>query len=175
MPGGFVSTARPLDVAIHGDGMFAISTARGVRYTRLGAIQVTKDGKLVTREGDAYLNRDHKPISVPAGVTDVRVGTDGVVHAAGETCGQLLLVNFKNAAGLTREGALVFKATPSSGAPRLSTATLEAETLEQSNVSVVKGMVDIVGASRGFEACERAIDAFRDADRRAAMALMGKD
>jgi len=57
----------------------------------------------------------------------------------------------------------------------LSTSTLQSEQLEQSNVSVVKGMVDIVGATRGFEACERAIDAFRDADRRAAMSIMGKD
>jgi flagellar basal body rod protein FlgG len=105
----------------------------------------------------------------------VRIGSDGAVQAGRETFGQLLLVNFKNPAGLGREGALVYKATPVSGAPQLSTATIEREMLEQSNVSVVKGMVDIVGASRGFEACERAIDAFRDADRRAAMALMGKD
>jgi len=174
-PGAFVATGRPLDVAIHGDGMFVLGTARGIRYTRLGSIQVAKDGKLVTKDGDLFLNRDNKPVAVPPGVTDVRIGTDGTVHAAGEACGQLVLVNFKNPTGLDREGALVFKATPASGAPRLSTATLEGESLEQSNVSVVRGMVDIVGASRGFEACERAIDAFRDADRRAAMALMGKD
>lgn len=174
-PGGMLSTGRPLDVSIQGDGMFAISTPGGIRYTRLGSIQVTKNGDLVTREGYSYLNRDNRPLKVPPEVTDVRIGTDGVVHAAGEPCGQITLVSFKNAAGLAREGALTFKATPASGAPQLSTATLERETLEQSNVSVVKGMVDIVGASRGFEACERAIDAFRDADRRAAMALMGKD
>jgi len=50
---------------------------------------------------------------------------------------------------------------------------LEPGALEMSNVSVVKGMVDIVSATRGFEACERAIDAFREADRRAASGIMG--
>jgi flagellar basal body rod protein FlgG len=174
-PGGFLSTGRSLDVAIHGDGMFAVSTARGVRYTRLGSLQVATDGRLVTREGDLFLNRDSKPIRVPPGVTDVSVGSDGVVQSGNEIFGQLALVNFKNPAGLGREGALIYRATPASGPPGLSTATIEPNMLEQSNVSVVKGMVDIVGASRGFEACERAIDAFKDADRRAAMALMGKD
>lgn len=174
-PGGFVSTGRALDVAIHGEGMFAIGTARGARYTRLGSVQVASDGRLVTRDGDSFLNPDNKPVRVPPGVTDVRIGSDGVVRSGNETFGQLLLVNFKNPAALAREGALVYRATPASGAPQLSTATVESEMLEQSNVSVVRGMVDIVGASRGFEACERAIDAFRDADRRAAMALMGKE
>src|SRR6185295_4034379 len=174
-PGAMISTGRALDVSIQGDGMFAISTPRGVRYTRLGSIQVAKDGSLTTKDGDKFLNRDNRPISVPPEVTDIRITSDGSVHAAGAFSGQLVIVNFKNPANLAREGALVFKATPESGPPRLSTATLEPETLEQSNVSVVKGMVDIVSASRGFEACERAIDAFRDADRRAAMALMGKE
>jgi flagellar basal-body rod protein FlgF len=173
--GGMVATGRPLDVAIHGEGMFALGTPRGQRFTRLGSLQLAQDGRLVTRDGDVYLGRDHRPIRVPAGVTDVRVGTDGTVHAGGDEVGQLLLVNFKNPGGLQREGALVFKATPGSGPPVLSSATLERETLEQSNVSVVKGMVDIVGASRGFEACQRAIDAFRDADRKAAMSLMAKE
>ena len=89
--------------------------------------------------------------------------------------GQLLVVSFKNPAGLAREGALVFNATPAAGPQALSTATLEPEALEQSNVSVVKGMVDIVNASRGFETCERVIDAFRDADQKAAMSIMGSD
>jgi len=174
-PGHFISTGRPLDVAIKGDGMFAINTARGVRYTRMGSVQVATDGRLVTKDGDIYLNRDHKPISVPPGTTDVRIGTDGTVHAGSEMRGQLLLVDFKNPVALQREGALVYRATPGSGPPQLSTSTVEPDTLEQSNVSVVKGMVEIVGASRGFEACEKAIETFRDADRRAAMALMGKD
>ena len=152
-----------------------ISTARGPRFTRLGSLQVAKDGTVVTRDGDVFLGKDQRPIRIPPGVTNLRVGSDGMVFAGAETCGQLLLVNFKNPGGLTREGALVFKATPASGAPTLSTAKLESESLEQSNVSVVKGMVDIVGASRGFEACERVIDAFREADRRAAMSIMGKD
>jgi flagellar basal body rod protein FlgG len=180
-PGGIVSTGRALDVSIKGEGMFAINTARGPRYTRLGNIQVATDGRLVTKDGDVFVNRDNKPIKVPQGVPgapgsfDIRVGTDGTVFVGPETVGQLLLVNFKNPGGLQREGSLVFRATPNSGAPTLSAATLESQTLELSNVSVVKGMVDIVGASRGFEACERVIDAFREADRRAAMALMGKD
>jgi len=176
LPGGFVSTGRSLDVAIHGDGLLTISTPRGVRYTRLGSIQVEQDGRLVTKDGDTFLNRENnKPIRVPAGVTDVRISADGTVTAANETIGQLNVVNFKNALGLAREGSLVYRATPASGPPLLSTSTLQSEQLEQSNVPVVEETVDIDGAPRGFEACERAIDAFRDADRRAAMSIMGKD
>jgi flagellar basal body rod protein FlgG len=170
--GAFVQTGRPLDVAIRGDGFFAVKTAQGVRYTRLGAVKLGSDGTLVTKEGDPYLSADDKPIKLPANGTDAAIGPDGSVRAANATSGTLKVVRFANASQLEKSGALMFAPTAASGAATSIPATLETSTLEQSNVSAVKGMVDIVAATRGFDACERAIDAFKEADHRAAMTLM---
>jgi flagellar basal body rod protein FlgG len=41
-----------------------------------------------------------------------------------------------------------------------------------STVSIVKGMTDIVSATRSFDALEKMIDAFREAERSAATELM---
>jgi len=61
---GSIARRRPFT----GDGLLTISTPRGVRYTRLGSIQVEQDGRLVTKDGDTFLNRENnKPIRVPRG------------------------------------------------------------------------------------------------------------
>ena len=47
-PGAITSTGRTLDVAIDGDGYFAIETPQGVRYTRSGNFTRRADGTLST-------------------------------------------------------------------------------------------------------------------------------
>jgi flagellar basal-body rod protein FlgF len=170
--GALVQTGRPLDCAIRGDGFFAVKTAQGVRYTRVGSVRISTDGTLVTKEGDPYLGTNDKPIKVPVTGGDATIAPDGAVRAAGATSGTLKVVRFANSTQLEKSGALLFAPTAASGAATPIGANLEASTLEQSNVSAVKGMVDIVAAQRGFDACERAIDAFKEADQRAAMSLM---
>jgi flagellar basal body rod protein FlgG len=48
---------------------------------------------------------------------------------------------------------------------------VEVGTLEESNANVVGSMTELVDASRTFEAFQRVIDAFRDADRAAVTTL----
>ena len=48
-------TGNPLDLAIDGDGFFAVQTPRGERYTRNGALHLNSTGQLVTSEGDLSL------------------------------------------------------------------------------------------------------------------------
>lgn len=173
LPGNVVPTGRPLDVAIRGDGLLVVRTERGERYTRQGSLAIGPGGALVTKEGDRVLDPDRRPIRIPPEATEVHFASDGTLHADGEPVGRVLLVSFPRGAPLTREGALLYRSLGAT--PSVSTATLEPAALEESNANVVESMVSIVGASRGFEACERAIDAFRDADRRAAMSIMGKE
>ena len=174
-PGDVVQTGRALDVAIRGQGYLMVQAPSGVRFTRAGSLQVRPDGSLVTKSGYALLDANAKPIKVPANATDVSIRPDGSVIVAGASVGQLQIAKFTTPAALEKAEPLTLRPTQASGPPQKITPTLEPGALEGSNVSAVKGMVDIIGASRGFEACQRVIDAFRDADRRAAMALMGKE
>src|SRR4051812_40011746 len=63
-PGPITSTGRPLDVAIQGEGFFAVKTDQGERYTRAGSFDLTQKGDLVTATGGRAVNEAGKPITV---------------------------------------------------------------------------------------------------------------
>jgi len=169
--GPILATGRPLDCAIKDDSFFLINTARRDRFSRLGNFHVTTSGTLVTKEGDVVFDRERKPIKVDPTSTSVAIGADGSVVDQGVSVGQLTVVKFKHPEALEREGAQLYKAV-SGDPPVHATPSLEPTSLEQSNTSAIKGMIEIVNASRGFEACERVIDAFKNADSSAAMSIM---
>jgi flagellar basal-body rod protein FlgF len=172
--GTIVQTGRGLDAAIRGEGYFVVSTAQGDRYTRVGSFDVAKDGTLVTRTGDTVLGADRKRIVLPRDASGMRITADGTIEVSGQPAGQLMTVSFDRKAVLEKEGSVLLRRAQGTPAPTQARVSLESGALEQSNMSAVQGMMDIVSASRGFEACERVIDAFRDEDRRAAMAIAGK-
>ncbi len=170
--GAVSGTGRGLDVAIRGPGYFAVQTAGGERYTRAGQFDVGQDGKLRTRSGDLALGVDGRPITAKG--LDARIDADGTVRANGQSVGRLRVVTFTGP--LAKEGAQLLRADAASGAPKVTASPiLEASALEMANVSVVSAMVDMVTATRSFDACEKAIEAFSDADRKAATTLMGRD
>jgi flagellar basal-body rod protein FlgF len=172
--GALKVTDRPLDAAISGEGFFAVQTPRGERYTRAGNLQVSANGELVTADGSRLLNTAQRPILVSPGAKSVSLSASGTVTADGEPVGQLRMVRFNAPQSLEREGHFLFRATPGSGKAEAAPLQLEVGVLEMSNVSVVKGMTDMVSITRTFDALEQAIDAFRQADQRAATALMSK-
>jgi flagellar basal-body rod protein FlgF len=172
--GGLKVTERPLDVAISGEGFFAVQTQAGERYTRAGNFQVNSSGELVTADGARLLNTAQRPITVTPGAKVVAVGPNGTVTADDSPVGQLRTVTFTNQDALEREGHFLFRANAVSGKAAVAPLALETGTLEMSNVSIVKGMTDMVSITRTFDALEQVIQAFRQADQRAATDLMSK-
>jgi flagellar basal-body rod protein FlgG len=69
--GGFQTTGNPLDLAISGDGYFAVQTPQGVRYTRDGNFYKSAAGQLQTVNGQAVLDNQGRPITIPAGATRI--------------------------------------------------------------------------------------------------------
>jgi len=164
-------TGRPLDVAIRGDGFFVVKTEAGERYTRVGDMQLAKDGTVTTREGDPVLDTNRRPIRLPKNASDVSITEDGTVRSAAGTAGKLLVVGFENPTTLEHDTSMLFRAGAQTSKPQSRTTNLDIAALEGSNYTPVKGMIDIVAITRTFDACERAIDAFRDADRKAATSI----
>src|ERR1700745_3623819 len=79
--GALQQTGNPLDLAIEGQGFFAVDTAHGVRYTRDGGFHRSPAGMLVTQAGEPVLSAANKPIPIPPG--EVSVGANGVISVAG--------------------------------------------------------------------------------------------
>jgi len=144
------ATGNPLDLAITGQGFFVVATPRGERYTRQGGFSLDGEGYLVTEHGDR-VQGDNGDLRVGSG--DVAIGEDGQMSVDGISVGRLKLVSFGDNPALLAEGNALF--APARGAvpvPLDATAThVDQGSLEAANVDAVKGMVELVEVSRGFE------------------------
>lgn len=119
-PGVLEATNRALDLAIDGEGFFAVHLLDGsIGYTRAGALQINADGNVVTGFGSPILPE----ITVPGDFLDIAISPDGVfqVRTAGNPesmtgLGSLRLHRFVNPAGLRCTGD-VWRPTEESGCP----------------------------------------------------------
>lgn len=165
-------TGRVLDAALPDGTYLAVQTPRGERYTRAAALDVARDGTLVTKTGLAVVGENGKPIKAQtASGAPVSLGSEGEVTQGTEVIGRLRLVGFPEPSRLDREGATLLLATAASGRPAPKAATLSVGALEDSNASPIQCMGELVQATRHFEAYEKAIEAFRAIDEKAASRL----
>ncbi len=171
--GAITQTRSPLDVAIRNDGYFMVQSSQGERYTRAGNFELGKDGSLQTKDGLPVLDEGHSPIRIARDGSEVHINPDGSILQKNQVVGKIGTVRFNNASSvLAHDGGNLLRASAS---PETCKTDLEVGALESSNVSAVRGMVNVISASRAFEACEKAIEAFKQADARAATAIMGKE
>ena len=172
-PGVLRATGNPLDLALSGDGYFAVDTARGVRYTRAGDFRLDEGGVIVSADGHPARARGGGVLTVPPGTASVSVASDGGVSADGNPIGELEIARLVPGA-LSREGASLYIAGPGAAAGPAGGAPPEviSGTLEGSNFNVVRGVVDLVRVSRTYEALHRAIEGFRTIDELTARSLI---
>ena len=164
--GDFSATENPLDMVIEGQGFFQVRLTDGrTAYTRNGSFHLDRDGNMVTADGD-FLDPQ---ISIPQDQVSVTIGADGTVSVlqAGQTqpqqVGRIEIANFQNAAGLQAIGKNLYLATQATGEAIVGTpgenglGTLLSGFVEQSNVSVVEEMVNMIVSQRAYEASSKVI------------------
>jgi len=154
--GALTPTGNPLDLAIEGDGFFAIRTRQGVRYTRDGQFQRAEDGTLTTQRGEPVLDGHGRPIQVPAG--PLAIGSDGAVSINGALAGRLGLFGFASDS-LEAEGANRY--APVGGAqPVAASGAIHQGALEASNQDVIEGSLQLVLMQRQAEMMQKAVSMF---------------
>ncbi len=149
--GSLETTGNPLDVALVGDGYFAVETPEGRRYTRDGSFRVDATGTLVTKEGFGVAGASG-PIRVGAGTVDI--GADGTVSQGGRQVGRLELAGL-DPTTVEPQGDSLFTGQPAGAA----TGRVRQGHLESSNVQVVQEMVELIRVMRSFESNQRAVKA----------------
>jgi flagellar basal-body rod protein FlgF len=163
--GAIAPTGRPLDVAIEGQGFFAVQTAAGTRYTRNGHFTRATDGTLTTDSGNPVLDTDGKPIELGDG--EVKIDTDGTVWSGTTQSGKIGVVNFALPSQLIADGPSLFNAAGQT-AQQLDIPQLHGGSLEQSNVSMADRLAELTSVSRGFEAMQKTMSTMlNDVDARA--------
>jgi flagellar basal-body rod protein FlgF len=166
MQGSFRGTENPLDVAINGDGFFAVQTTQGVRYTRDGGFRRDGNNQLVTAQGDLVLGANGVPITLPPGdvsilpTGEIRVAplTGGQAGTADLPAGQLGIFTFVEVGQLRKVGGNLFEDPLGQAQPSpAGNSTMHQGYLENSNVDPARAMADLMVAQRTYEAATRMV------------------
>ncbi len=145
--GAITQTGNPLDVALQGDGFFAVQTAGGDRWTKSGAFQISNGGQLVDLSGNPVLG-EGGPIQFGPDEKDISIGPDGSIASSAGSKGKLRIVEFAEPQALVHEGDNLF----SGGTPAPATATTAQQgAIERSNVSGVTQMAQMIRVTRSYE------------------------
>jgi flagellar basal-body rod protein FlgG len=146
-------TGQPLDLALEGEGFFAVQTTAGTRYTRDGQFQLDGAGRLVNQSDLPVLDSNGKPITIGNAAKDVTIGPDGTITAGGRAIARLNVVSLT---APVKEGDTLFSGIP--GAVPATTAVRQGS-VEGSGVNPARAMVDMLVSFRAYEAQQRVVHA----------------
>jgi flagellar basal-body rod protein FlgG len=166
--GTLQQTGNQLDLAIEGQGFFAVMRPTGeMAYTRSGSFQLDAQRRVTTSDGLPL----EPPITVPADATSITISSDGTVSVtqpgghATTSAGQIQLTTFPNPNGLSSTGHNLFSPTGSSGEPVSGPPAIDGRgtllqgSIEGSNVDVVEQMVAMIRTQRAYEINSKVISA----------------
>ncbi|MFP5275798.1 MAG: flagellar hook-basal body protein [Acidobacteriota bacterium] len=156
--GAMQETGNPLDLAIQGQGFFAIRTAHGLRYTRDGGFHRAHSGQLETAAGEPVLSAAGQPIAIPPG--EIAVGSDGAISVAGGVVATVGVFTFPAGTNLAPEGSNRYLAPAGVKAAVSMDAAVRQGALESANQDVIQGSLDLVVMQREAEMMQRALTIF---------------
>lgn len=167
--GPLESTGNTFDLAISGNGFFAVQTPAGVRYTRNGAFFRNQDGVLQDIRGYNLLDTNGNSIIIPSNIGNdrVTVTANGTIFAANQQTqqqrqlAQIQFVQFNDRRAVQKQGDnLFYAATDNNGnvaQPQQATGQIMQGMLERSNTQIVSEMVELIHNQRMYEANSKAV------------------
>lgn len=154
--GPIQQTGNPTDFAINdAESFFSIQRGEKQLMTRAGNFMIDAQGTLVTQHGDPVLSNGGNPIQIDVN-QPYQVSDDGAITQAG-TRQTLRLVRPRETGDLSRVGDNLFEPlTPVYDVPDQSRA-VKSHALEGSAVRPTQAMMELIEASRSYEANVRMI------------------
>ena len=157
--GTFRQTGNALDVAIEGDGYLVVDTPKGERFRRGGSFQLDAERRLVDADGNVLLG-DKGPVKLPLG--EVTIGGDGQVRVDGKEVARLRMERTAPGVPLQHDAGTLF--VPD--ATRLPVAPADRKLrqgfVEESNVSSVGALVDMIAVQRAYASVQKAVTTLDD-------------
>ena len=158
--GAFHATDNTFDLALGGDGFFAIEYKNkagetSVKYTRDGSFTLTKDGTLVTKDGDFVLDKNGNHIKIDP-MQETQIDERGNIYQGGAAKAAIRVVDFEDYNYIEHFGENMYQ-TVDGFKIKNSDAQVFSGYLEQSNVTVVSEMVELISISRAYESNQKVI------------------
>lgn len=147
--GSMESTGLSTDLAVSGDGFFAVETSAGERYTRCGSFHVNAEGYLTTADGYYVLGSRGR---VRVGSAEFNVDTQGNVTTSGAVLDTLRVVSFQRPGDLRKQGDSLYYSTTGEIPSGAENCAVLQGYLESSNVDIASAIVDMMSVYRAYEA-----------------------
>jgi flagellar basal-body rod protein FlgF len=171
--GALLTTGRSLDLAIAGDGWFAVQApqegnsnsqvgvatlgAASEAYTRQGHLRLTEDGTLETSNGELVLG-ENGPIILPLPVNNIQISSDGTItvqpegapSTVQEEVGRIKLVN-PDVRMLEKGNDGLFRRKDGNTELADIGVKVQGGALESSNVNPINEMTEMIALQRQFE------------------------
>ncbi|MCI8544237.1 flagellar hook-basal body protein [Acetatifactor aquisgranensis] len=161
--GSFRITDNTYDLALSGDGFFAIEFTNkagetSTMYTRAGQFTLNREGYLVTEDGDYVLDNQSRRIRLNT-LLDSKIDENGTIYQNDVAVARIGLTDFEDYDYLEKYGETYYR--PIEGA-RTTQANAEINSgyLEMSNVQVVSEMVNLIAITRNYESSQKIIQTY---------------
>ena len=160
--GSLQQTDNPLDLAIQGDGYFAVQTPRGTRLTRNGNFTLSKEGVLTTSDGYAVLGLNG-PIQLPQrdnlDMRSLTVAQSGEVVMDKDPIGQIRIVVPEHPELIQKDHESLMFVDDSEKLLDVAPDSINVRQgfVEESNVEGIEEMIAMIELNRGFETDQKMI------------------
>lgn len=156
--GAIIITERELDIAVQGDGWFAVQAPDGSEaYSRAGNLQISATGMLQTANGLPVLG-DAGAIQLPVPLAKLEIGIDGTISALpqGAPANALLEVDRiklvkPDLKDMVKGNDGLFRTKSGEIAAASAEVNLLSGAIESSNVNAVGEMTYMISLQRQFE------------------------
>jgi flagellar basal-body rod protein FlgF len=169
--GNIEFTGRAFDVAIEGEGFFAVNSNGTEQYTRDGRFRADNQGQLVASDGTPVLDAGTRgPILLDPNATDTRIIDGGVVMQDGQEVGRIGVFEIANLGGLSKEGNgryIRSGAEPGEDEPAaMFDAVVRQGYVESSNVQSIREMTTMMSVMRSYQSVSKFIQQAEDLSQR---------
>jgi flagellar basal-body rod protein FlgF len=156
--GGLVKTDNPFDIAVQGEGWFAIRTSAGTAYTRDGRLTLSETGILQDTDGNAVLDAGGTPIVIDPTAGAPKIASDGMITQEGNQVGAIGLFRIDPQAKLTRSSAGgLIPDRPATPVLDFTSNGVAQGFVENSNVNPVMEMTKLIMVSHAFDSVSNMI------------------
>jgi flagellar basal-body rod protein FlgF len=155
--GPLIKTDNPLDIAVQGQGWFAIETPAGTAYTRDGRMRLQPNGALQTVNGYAVLDAGGAPLQVDPAGGPLVIAKDGMLNQNGRQLGAIGLYLIPEGTNFQRfDNSSVLPDKPAVPVLQYDTNGVIQGHLEGSNVNPILEMAKLMTISRAVESISNA-------------------
>ncbi len=161
--GSFRVTGNTFDLALAGDGFFAMEFTNkagetSTMYGRGGQFTLNVEGYLVNEDGDYVLDTQNRRIRLNT-LQDAQIDSNGRITQNGVAVATIQVADFEDYNYLEKYGETYFR--PIEGAKLTQgNAEIKSGYLEMANVQIVSEMVNLIAITRSYESNQKIIQTY---------------